>query len=101
MVKFETLEKDFTYLGLKYRLQTITFRMKDFDKVLEISNNWMKEHYGSKFVEFEFRSDLGNAYIARMNDFGNISGTHLNDSCSIGKIGTQWRANLAYRKPIF
>jgi len=91
--------KEFTYLGLKYRSHDVTFRLKDLDKALKLAEKWMKEHYGTKFIGFEFRSDLGNKYVARIGEFHPI-GTHLNDSCTIQNIGTQWRVILYYRQPI-
>ena len=100
MVKFEQISKDFTYLGLKYRSHNMSFRLKNLDKTLELAKKWMIEHYGTKFLGFEFRPDFNNSYISRIDD-RHLMGSHLNDNCSVQRIGTQWRASLYYRQPIF
>lgn len=95
MIENKDIEKDFEYLGLRFKSYSLTFRRKDLARSLERATKWMKEYYGSTFVGFEFREDLGNQFVSRMNDsFGN----HLNDTCTISKIGSQWRVSLYCRK---
>lgn len=102
MKNINTKTGTFINMGYTYEYEEITFRRKDFNKVVVIANEWMAKKYGDTFIGFE-RSDMyencGWSYIARMKKPLDDE-TYISQLCFIGSTGKQWQALLRHEKEI-